>query len=108
MVCSPRHILTNPLYIKSVARFIFADVGWILAMAINVYLTVYRNFDIKRLHQMERIYLLACYGIPFVPAVTYIFIRHNGQRVYGDAILWCWIASDLEALRMVTAYAPVW
>ncbi|EFY84982.1 G-protein coupled receptor [Metarhizium acridum CQMa 102] len=88
--------------------FMAADVGWILAMAVNVYLTVYRKFDIKRLHKMELIYLPACYGIPFIPAFTYLFVRHNGERIYGDAVLWCWVTSELEGLRIGTFYGPVW
>ncbi|KAK8927861.1 hypothetical protein VCV18_004347 [Metarhizium anisopliae] len=88
--------------------FMAADVGWILAMAVNVYLTVYQKFDIKRLHKMELIYLPACYGIPFIPAFTYLFVRRNGQRIYGDAVLWCWVASHVEGLRIATVYGPVW
>ncbi|EXU95940.1 G-protein coupled receptor [Metarhizium robertsii] len=88
--------------------FMAADVGWILAMAVNVYLTVYQKFDIKRLHKMELIYLPACYGIPFIPAFTYLFVRRNSQRIYGDAVLWCWVTSHVEGLRIATVYGPVW
>jgi hypothetical protein len=77
-------------------------------MAINVYLTVYCKYDIKRLHKMELFYLPACYGIPFIPAFTYLFVRRNGQRIYGDATLWCWITSDFDVLRIATVYGPVW
>lgn len=91
-----------------ITRFMAADVGWILAMAVNVYLTVYQKFDIKRLHKMELIYLPTCYGIPFIPAFTYLFVRRNGQRIYGDAVLWCWVASHVEGLRIATVYGPVW
>ncbi|KND87109.1 Cyclic AMP receptor 2 [Tolypocladium ophioglossoides CBS 100239] len=86
--------------------FMAADVGWILS--INVYLTFYRNFNAKALRRMEPTYLLACYGIPFIPAFIYLFVRHNGQRVYGDAILWCWVSDDFEVLRFATFYGPVW
>lgn len=95
-------------YANTGARFMAADAGWILAMAINVYLTVYRKYDVKRLHKMELVYLLVCYGTPFIPAFTYIFVRHNGQRVYGDAVLWCWVVSDFESLRIATFYGPAW
>ncbi|KHN97529.1 G-protein coupled receptor [Metarhizium album ARSEF 1941] len=88
--------------------FMAADAGWILAMAINVYLTVYHKYDMKRLHRMELIYLPACYGIPFIPAFTYLFVRRNGKRVYGDAVLWCWVAADFEGLRIATFYGPIW
>lgn len=85
-----------------------ADAGWIFAMAINVYLTLYRNFDTKRLRRLETTYLLACYGIPFIPAFTFLFIRRGDMRVYGDAVLWCWIDLEFEVLRLAAFYGPVW
>lgn len=89
-------------------RFMAADAGWILAMAINVYLTFYQKFDAKRLRRMELTYLLACYGIPFIPAYIYLFISQNGQHVYGDATLWCWVSNEFDYLRVATFYGPVW
>lgn len=89
-------------------RFMAADAGWIFAMAINVYLTLYRNFDTKRLRRLETTYLLACYGIPFIPAFTFLFIRRGDMRVYGDAVLWCWIDLEFEVLRLAAFYGPVW
>ena len=78
-------------------------------MAINVYLTFYYKFDAQRLRNMERWYLLGCYGIPSIPAFTYIFIRNNrGQRIYGNATLWCWVSADYDVLRIATFYGPVW
>ncbi|PNY26826.1 Cyclic AMP receptor 2 [Tolypocladium capitatum] len=88
--------------------FMFADTGFMLAMAINVYLTFYRKFDAKRLRQIEPVYLLACYGVPFIPALLFLFIKHNGERVYGDATLWCWISKDVEYLRFASFYGPIW
>jgi hypothetical protein len=94
--------------INKTTRFMAADAGWTLAMAINVYLTFYRKFNAKGLRRMEPTYLLACYGISFIPAFIYLFVRHNGQRVYGDAILWCWVSNDFEILRIATFYGPIW
>ncbi|KAJ6437233.1 G-protein coupled receptor [Purpureocillium lavendulum] len=88
--------------------FMAADAGWIFAMAINVYLTLYRKYDTKRLRRMEIPYLVAIYGITFIPAFVYIFVRRHGNRPYGDAVLWCWIESEFEALRIATFYAPAW
>ncbi|EFZ02082.1 G-protein coupled receptor [Metarhizium robertsii] len=86
-----------------------ADAFWTLAMAINVYLTFYHKFDAQRLRKMELWYLIGCYGVPFVPAFTYIFARNKlGQRIYGNATLWCWVSTDYDALRVATLYAPVW
>ncbi|KJZ79348.1 hypothetical protein HIM_01499 [Hirsutella minnesotensis 3608] len=89
--------------------FMPADAFWTLAMAINVYLTFYRKFDAERLRRMELVYLLGCYGIPFIPAFAYIFIRNSqGDRIYGNAVLWCWISPQFDILRIATFYGPVW
>lgn len=78
-------------------------------MAINVYLTFYRKFDAERLRKMEPWYLLGCYGIPFIPAFTYIFVRNRqGDRIYGNATLWCWVSTEYDVLRVATFYGPVW
>jgi hypothetical protein len=78
-----------------------ADAFWILAMAINVYLTFYYRFDAQRLRRMEVPYL--------IPATVYLFIRNSeGQRVYGDAVLWCWVVPEWMIWRILTFYGPVW
>ncbi|RCI13901.1 hypothetical protein L249_8198 [Ophiocordyceps polyrhachis-furcata BCC 54312] len=92
-----------------IQTFMPADAFWTLAMAINVYLTFYHKFDAERLRRMEIIYLLGCYGIPLIPAFTYIFVRNQqGQRIYGNATLWCWISGEYDVLRIATFYGPVW
>jgi hypothetical protein len=90
-------------------RFMPADALWTLAMAINVYLTFYYKFDARRLRRMEIPYLICCYGVPFIPALTYIFIKNgDGVRMYGDATLWCWIAPEFDVWRIATFYGPIW
>lgn len=90
-------------------RFMPADAFWTLAMAVNVYLTFYYKYDGQMLRKMEIPYLLCCYGIPFVVALTYIFINDSGKgRVYGNATLWCWIQQTWDIWRIITFYGPVW
>ncbi|KAF9870812.1 G-protein coupled receptor [Colletotrichum karsti] len=92
-----------------IQMFMPADAFWTLTMAINVYLTFYFKFDAERLRKMEIPYLICCYGIPFVPALTYVFVTNGkGQRVYGNATLWCWVTPDWEIWRILTFYGPVW
>ncbi|GKT48877.1 G-protein coupled receptor 1 [Colletotrichum spaethianum] len=92
-----------------VQMFMPADAFWTLTMAINVYLTFYYKFDAQRLRRMEIPYLIFCYGIPFIPALVYIFVKNkDGQRVYGNATLWCWVAPEWEIWRIITFYGPVW
>ncbi|QGI65390.1 hypothetical protein CEK27_009361 [Fusarium fujikuroi] len=89
--------------------FVGADALWTLAMAINVYLAFYYRFDAQRLRKMELPYLLLCYGIPFLPAFIFIFIKNgDGVRVYGSAVQWCWITSSWDTLRIATFYGPIW
>lgn len=84
------------------------DAFWALAMAINVYLTFYHQFDGRALRRMEIPYFLFCYGVPFIPGFTFIFIRQHGERPYGNAILWCWLSKKWEVYRIATFYVPVW
>lgn len=89
-----------------------ADAFWTLAMAVNVYLTFYYKFDSRKLRRMEIPYLLCCYGIPFIVALTYIFINDPSPggrgRMYGNATLWCWVSPGWDIWRIATFYGPVW
>ncbi|KAI1098242.1 family A G protein-coupled receptor-like protein [Jackrogersella minutella] len=92
-----------------IQMFLPADALWTLAMAFNVYLTFYHKFDAARLRSMEIYYLILCYGIPFIPALTYVFIKtQSSGRMYGNATLWCWVSSEYDIFRIATFYGPVW
>lgn len=92
-----------------IQMFMPADALWTLAMALNVYLTFYHKFDAQRLRKMDVIYLVACYGIPFVIALTYVFISSPERgRFYGNATLWCWVSPRWDIMRIATFYGPVW
>ena len=78
-------------------------------MAINVYLTVFRKLTTSQLRRLEPYYIAVCYGIPAVPAFTFLFYRPPSQSpIYGEATLWCWIAPEWRPLRIGAFYGPVW
>ena len=92
-----------------IQMFMPADALWTLAMAVNVYLTFYHKFDARRLRRMEPLYLGCCYGIPFVVALVFVFVKTPAQgRMYGNATLWCWVSADWDIFRIATFYGPVW
>lgn len=92
-----------------IQMFMPADAFWTLAMAVNVYLTFYFKFDGQRLRRMEAPYLICCYGIPFVVALTFIFVSTPAKgRMYGNATLWCWVSPNWDIFRIATFYGPVW
>ncbi|KAH9909858.1 hypothetical protein F4778DRAFT_775770 [Xylariomycetidae sp. FL2044] len=92
-----------------IQMFLPADALWTLAMAFNVYLTFYQSFDAEKLRKMEIYYIVLCYGVPFIPAITFIFVtKPAAGRMYGDATLWCWISSKWDVFRIAVFYAPVW
>ncbi|KAK5627311.1 hypothetical protein RRF57_003026 [Xylaria bambusicola] len=92
-----------------IQQFLPSDALWAFSMAFNVYLTFYFKFDAEKLKRIETWYLLICYGLPFPPALAYIFIHTQAKgRVYGDATLWCWVNSNWDVLRVATFYGPVW
>jgi hypothetical protein len=85
------------------------DAYWALAMAINVYLTFYHKYDARMLRKMEIPYLICCYGVPFVPGFTFLFVSNQDDgRPYGNAVLWCWLKADWEIYRIATFYGPIW
>ncbi|WAO93525.1 G-PROTEIN-RECEP-F2-4 domain-containing protein [Fusarium falciforme] len=89
--------------------FLPADAYWALAMALNVYLTFYCKYDAQKLRKMEIIYLVCCYVLPFIPALTFIFISDPERgRFYGAARLWCWATPKWRVAGVATLYAPVW
>lgn len=88
--------------------FMQGDAYWALAMAINVYLTFYHKYDARALRKIEIIYFICCYGIPFIPGFTFLFVRNHAGRPYGNAVLWCWLRSEWEIYRIATFYGPVW
>lgn len=78
-------------------------------MALNVYLTVFKKYTTKRLKNLELTYILACYGIPFIPAIVFLFPKDRaGTPIYGSATLWCWISNEWQFLRIAGFYGPVW
>ena len=69
-------------------RLVPADALWIFAMACNVYLTIFQKYNAQDLRLLEWRYLLLCYGIPFIPAEAYFFIRSNARgKIYGSAVV---------------------
>ncbi|KIW39881.1 uncharacterized protein PV06_08453 [Exophiala oligosperma] len=89
--------------------FMPADALWTFAMACNVYLSFFHRYDATKLRALEWRYLVACYGIPFVPALVFLFIETEKKgKLYGDAVLWCWVSESWNALRIATFYGPVW
>ncbi|RYP89734.1 hypothetical protein DL770_004122 [Monosporascus sp. CRB-9-2] len=89
--------------------FMPADAFWTLAMAVNVYMTFYFKYDAEKLRRLEVWYFILCYGVPFIPALTFIFISSESKgRMYADATLWCWVSPKWEILRIATFYGPVW
>ncbi|CAI7652987.1 unnamed protein product [Penicillium viridicatum] len=89
--------------------FMPADALWTFAMACNVYLTFFHKYDSEQLRRLEWKYVLCCYGIPFIPAFAYFFIQTQARgRIYGSAILWCWISVQWSFLRIAIFYGPVW
>lgn len=69
-------------------RFMPADALWTFAMALNVYLTFFRQYDAHQLRSFEWRYLLCCYGIPFIPAFVFCFVESQSRgKVYGSAVV---------------------
>ncbi|KAH7002670.1 G-protein coupled receptor [Ilyonectria destructans] len=88
--------------------FMQSDPWWSLAMAINVFLVIFRSSSPASFRRYLWLYCLICFGGPFIPAIILLVARPNGQTMYGNATLWCWISNDWGALRIYTYYIPIW
>lgn len=65
-----------------------ADALWTFAMACNVWLSFFRAYDTSALRRLEWKYIVACYGVPFIPGFIYIFVNTQERRkVYGAAVV---------------------
>jgi Slime mold cyclic AMP receptor. len=93
----------------TVSRFMQGDAYWAMCMAINVYLTFYHKYDGRMLRRMEPIYWAGCLGVPLIPGLAFIWVSTKSQgRVYGNALLWCWIKTEWDVWRIASFYGPVW
>ena len=92
-----------------VQMFRGVDCYWSFCMAINVYLVFFRGYTTDQLRRLDIWYLLACYGLSFVPALIFLFISTEERgHVYGTAIIWCWITEKWDWMRLVFLYGIVW
>lgn len=78
-------LLVEYTQVLIVARFMQSDPYWACAMAVNVYLVFFRRYDPVRLKRFHWVYILLCYGIPFIPAMFCLFYRDYRGRMYGNA-----------------------
>ncbi|RYP69544.1 hypothetical protein DL771_006059 [Monosporascus sp. 5C6A] len=62
-----------------IQMFMPADAFWTLSMAVNVYMTFYFKYDAEKLRRLEVWYFILCYGVPFIPALTFIFIATESK-----------------------------
>ncbi|KAI1335913.1 hypothetical protein F5Y15DRAFT_408836 [Xylariaceae sp. FL0016] len=89
--------------------FMQSDPWWSFAMAVNVYMVFFFSANPKSFLRYWWAYFGVCYGIPFIPALWLLVVRGgDGQNVYGNATIWCWIDKDWSDLRIYTYYLPIW
>ncbi|KAL8831086.1 MAG: hypothetical protein Q9191_001067 [Dirinaria sp. TL-2023a] len=92
-----------------IQMFVPADALWNLAMAVNVYMTLFKKYNAEQLKALEWRYHAMCYGGPFIIALVLIFVETSSRgKIYGPAVLWCWISTPWDFLRLAVCYAPAW
>ncbi|KAK5652155.1 hypothetical protein OQA88_10797 [Cercophora sp. LCS_1] len=89
--------------------FPVADVLWTLAMAIDVYLIVFRCYDTASLRKLEWKYIVGITVFTFISALVLLFINTEEKGpMYGSVTLWCAIAPKWVLFRIVIYYVPIW
>jgi hypothetical protein len=54
-------------------------------MALNVMLVFFHHYQAPQLRRLEKYYLCFSYGLPAIPAITYIIMHHVSRPVLGGA-----------------------
>lgn len=55
-------------------------------MALNVYLTFFKNYTANDLRGLEKWYFVFCYGVPLIPAVVFLALDATANLgIYGYA-----------------------
>ncbi|CAK7206226.1 hypothetical protein SEUCBS139899_009013 [Sporothrix eucalyptigena] len=89
--------------------FPLADVLWTLAMAIDVFLIVYYQYDANALRRLEIKYIGAITAVTFIPAFVFLFINTADKgHLYGSVTLWCAISPEWVLFRIIFYYGPIW
>ncbi|KAF7564742.1 G protein coupled receptor family protein [Pyrenophora tritici-repentis] len=88
--------------------FMVADSFWVFCMSTNVFLVFFYGYDAQQIRHLEKWYFAFSYGIPALPAILYVILENTGHPVIGSATLWCWVATDVEWMRIAFFYAPAW
>ncbi|KAL8995214.1 MAG: hypothetical protein Q9169_005002 [Polycauliona sp. 2 TL-2023] len=92
-----------------IQMFLGVDAFWSCCMAWNVYLAFFHKYTDRQLRSLDKWYLLGCYGASFVPALAFLFASTQERgRIYGPAVLWCWINIKWDFLRIALLYGIVW
>ncbi|KAJ3042168.1 hypothetical protein HDV00_008055 [Rhizophlyctis rosea] len=86
-----------------------SDVLWAGFIALNLVLTMFFRYASYDLGKMEKYYHLVGWGLPFIPSIVFLFLETAEKGpVYGDATLWCWIATPWSPFRIIFFYGPIW
>lgn len=89
--------------------FLGVDAYWAFCMAVNIYLVFFRGYSTKQLRGLDHKYFVACYGISLIPAITFLFVETKDRgKIYGGAVLWCWVAKPWAFLRIAVLYTFMW
>ncbi|KAL8776317.1 MAG: hypothetical protein Q9213_008318 [Squamulea squamosa] len=89
--------------------FLGVDAYWAFCMAINIYLVFFRSYNTKQLRGLDHKYFVTCYGFSLIPAITYLFIKTKERgKIYGGAVLWCWVSTEWSFLRIAVLYIFMW
>jgi Slime mold cyclic AMP receptor len=63
-----------------------ADCLWAFCLALNVFLTFHTFGKVKNIRKLEPYYIALCYGLPLIPALTYLILDlAHGYDIYGNA-----------------------
>ncbi|ORX93048.1 hypothetical protein K493DRAFT_316222 [Basidiobolus meristosporus CBS 931.73] len=86
-----------------------SSILWTAMISLNLVLILYMGLSLDDILKYEKYYVVICYSAGVVMAVVPVFVDSaNGNNLYGDAILWCWITSTHPYHQLAFLFIPLW
>jgi hypothetical protein len=84
-------------------QFILSSDLWALFVATNLLCLIVLGRSEDQIRSYERFYHPIAWGLPMVTWILLLIAFPEGHR-FGDATLWCWIASEYPGLQLLFYY----
>ncbi|ORX88898.1 hypothetical protein K493DRAFT_384177, partial [Basidiobolus meristosporus CBS 931.73] len=86
-----------------------SSILWTAMISLNLVFILFMELSLEDVLKFEKYYVAVCYSVGVVMAIVPLFIDGgNGQNLYGDATIWCWITGSHPYHQLAFLFLPLW